>query len=59
MVVKRPRAISWRLEPAIRVGEVRLRLEEMAPPTKEPNPVAPARGRRYKPAFRGEEPLTS
>ena len=59
IVVKRPRARSWRLEPAMRVGEVRLRAEEMAPPTKEPRPVAAARGRRDKPACRGEEPLTS
>lgn len=46
MVVSRPRARSWRLEPAMRVGEVRLRAEEMAPPMKEPRPVAAARGRR-------------
>ena len=52
-------AISWRLAPAINVGDVRFRFEEMAPPTKEPNPVAAARGRRESPAFRGDEPLTS
>ena len=59
MVVRRPRPSSWRLAPAISVGDVRFRFEEMAPPTKEPNPVAAARGRRESPAFRGEEPLTS
>lgn len=38
---------------------MRLRPEEMAPPMKEPRPVAAARGRRESPACRGEDPLTS
>ena len=59
MVVRRPRAKSWRLEPAMRVGDVRLRPEEMAPPMKEPRPVAAARGRRESPACSGVDPFTS